>query len=87
AWTITDQEEFDRVAGTLRPEKNWNLTVGASHRFDRLTITGDVFYNDIRNRLLSAAIGTQFAQINTVRLMPKMHVIGADLGITADLTD
>ncbi|MGX8249378.1 hypothetical protein, partial [Escherichia coli] len=27
AWTITDQEEFDRVAGTLRPEKNWNLTV------------------------------------------------------------
>ena len=61
--------------------------MGASHRFDRLTITGDVFYNDIRNRLLSAAIGTQFAQINTVRLMPKMHVIGADLGTTADLTD
>ncbi|MDR6692597.1 TonB-dependent receptor [Stenotrophomonas sp. 1337] len=87
AWTISDQKEFDRVAGTLRPEKNWNLTVGASHRFDRLTVTGDVFYNDIRNRLLSAAIGTQFAQINTVRLMPKMHVIGADLGITADLTD
>lgn len=85
AWTITDQEEFDRVAGTLRPEKNWNLTVGASHRFDGLTVTADVFYNDIRNRLLSAAIGTQFAQINTVRLMPKMHVIGADLGITADL--
>ncbi|QKW58575.1 TonB-dependent receptor [Stenotrophomonas sp. NA06056] len=87
AWTITDQQEFDRVAGTLRPEKNWNLTVGASHRFDRLTVTADVFYNDIRNRLLSAAIGTQFAQINTVRLMPKMHVIGADLGITADLTE
>ncbi|PTT40432.1 TonB-dependent receptor, partial [Stenotrophomonas sp. HMWF022] len=87
AWTITDQQEFDRVAGTLRPEKNWNLTVGASHRFDRLTVTADVFYNDIRNRLLSAAIGTQFAQINTVRLMPKMHVIGADLGVTADLTD
>ena len=85
AWTITDQQEFDRVAGSLRPENNWNLTVGASHRFDRLTLTGDVFYNDIRNRLLSAAIGTQFAQINTVRLMPKMHVIGADLGITADL--
>ena len=40
-----------------RPE-NWNLTVGASHRVDRLTITGDVFYNDIRNRLLSGAIGT-----------------------------
>ncbi|WP_369039370.1 TonB-dependent receptor [Stenotrophomonas maltophilia] len=87
AWTITDQDEFERVAGTLRPEKNWNLTVGASHRFDGLTVTADVFYNDIRNRLLSAAIGTQFAQINTVRLMPKMHVIGADLGITADLTE
>lgn len=87
AWTISDQDEFDRVAGTLRPEKNWNFTVGATHRFERLTLTGDVFYNDIRNRLLSAAIGTQFAQINTVRLMPKMHVIGADLGITADLSE
>jgi len=87
AWTISDQDEFDRVAGTLRPEKNWNFTVGATHRFERLTLTGDVFYSDIRNRLLSAAIGTQFAQINTVRLMPKMHVIGADLGITADITD
>ncbi|AWH19248.1 TonB-dependent receptor [Stenotrophomonas sp. ZAC14D2_NAIMI4_7] len=87
AWTVTDQEEFDRIADSLRPEKNWNLTVGATHRFDRLTLTGDVFYSDIRNRLLSAAVGTQFAQINTVRLMPKMHVIGADLGITADLGD
>lgn len=87
AWTVTDQEEFDRIAGSLRPEKNWNLTVGATHRFERLTLTGDVFYSDIRNRLLSAAVGTQFAQINTVRLMPKMHVIGADLGITADLGD
>ena len=87
AWTISDQDEFDRVAGTLRPEKNWNFTVGATHRFERLTLTGDVFYNDVRNRLLSAAIGTQFAQINTVRLMPKMHVIGADLGVTADLSE
>ncbi|AWH30852.1 TonB-dependent receptor [Stenotrophomonas sp. YAU14A_MKIMI4_1] len=87
AWTVTDQEEFDRIAGSLRPEKNWNLTVGATHRFERLTLNGDVFYSDIRNRLLSAAVGTQFAQINTVRLMPKMHVIGAGLGITADLGD
>ncbi|KAF1015196.1 MAG: hypothetical protein GAK31_02686 [Stenotrophomonas maltophilia] len=87
AWTITDQDEFDRVAPTLRPEKDWNLTVGGTHRFERVTVTADVFYSDIRNRLLSAAIGTQFAQINTVRLMPKMHVIGANLGVTTDLTD
>ncbi|WMJ71443.1 TonB-dependent receptor [Stenotrophomonas sp. 24(2023)] len=87
AWTITDQEEFDRIAHTLRPEKDWNLTIGGTHRFDRATVTADVFYSDIRNRLLSAAIGTQFQQINTVRLMPKMHVIGANLGVTADLTE
>ena len=85
AWTISDQQEFDHVAGSLRPEKDWNLTLGGNHRFDRATVTADVFYSDIRNRLLSAAIGTQFAQINTVRLMPRMHVLGANLGVTADL--
>ena len=35
AWTITDQEEFDRVAGTLRPERT-----GTSPWVHRIASTG-----------------------------------------------
>lgn len=87
AWTVSNQEEFDRVAQSIRPEKDWNLTAGATHRFDNLTLTYDAFYSVIRDRLLSAAVGSQFAQINTVGLMPRMHIFGADLGLTADLSN
>ncbi|MEL4891491.1 TonB-dependent receptor [Xanthomonas protegens] len=86
AWTVPDQATFDRLTRRLRPEQDWNLTVGGTHRFDRATVTADVFYGDIRNRLLSAAVGTQFAQVNTVQVMPRMHTFGADLGVTVDLT-
>jgi len=86
AWTVSNQEEFNKVAQTIRPEEDWNFTAGATHRFDRLTVTYDAFYSVIRNRLLSAAVGSQFAQINTVGLMPSMHMIGADLGLTADVS-
>ena len=87
AWTVSNQDEFDRVARSIHPERDWNLTAGATHRFDHLTLTYDAFYSVIRDRLLSAAVGNQFAQINTVGLMPRMHIIGADLGLTADLSD
>lgn len=87
AWTVSNQEEFDRVAQSIRPEKDWNFTAGATHRFDGLTVTYDAFYSLIRDRLLSAAVGSQFAQINTVGLMPRMHIIGADLGLTADVSN
>ncbi|MCI2244534.1 TonB-dependent receptor [Xanthomonas sp. PPL568] len=86
AWTVPDQAMFDRLARHLQPEQDWNLTVGGTHRLDRATITADVFYGDIRHRLLSAAVGTQFAQVNTVQVMPRMHTFGADLGATVDLT-
>lgn len=86
AWTVSSQDEFDKVIQSIRPEKDWNITAGFTHRFGSLTLTYDAFYSAIRDRLLSAAIGSQFAQINTVGLMPKMHIIGTDLGLTADVS-
>lgn len=87
AWTVSNQSEFDHIAQSIKPEKDWNLTAGATHRFHDLTLTYDAFYSAIRNRLLSAAVGSQFAQINTVGLMPRMHIFGADLGLTADVSN
>lgn len=87
AWTASTQEEFDKAVQSIHPETDWNLTTGVVHRFDRATITWDAFYSDIRNRLLSASVGTQFSQVNTVGVMPRMHIVGTDLGVTADVTD
>jgi hypothetical protein len=87
AWTVSNQAEFDRVAQSIHPEKDWNLTAGTTHRLDNLTLTYDAFYSVIRDRLLSAAVGSQFSQINTVGLMPRMHIFGTDLGLTADITN
>ncbi|WP_343161866.1 TonB-dependent receptor [Luteibacter sp.] len=86
AWTASNQEEFDKAVQSIHPETDWNLTAGVVHRFDHATVTWDAFYSDIRNRLLSASVGTQFAQVNTVGVMPRMHIIGTDLGITADVS-
>ncbi|GAA0913644.1 TonB-dependent receptor [Rothia nasimurium] len=85
-WTVSSQDEFDKAVQSIRPESDWNLTAGVAHRFDNVTLTYDAFYSVIRNRLLSAAVGSQFAQVNTVGVMPRMHIFGSDLGLTADLS-
>jgi hypothetical protein len=85
-WTVSSQDEFDKVARRLRPEQDWNVTLGATHRLDGLTLTYDAFYSDIRHRALSVAVGSQFAQVNTVGLMPRMRIVGADLGVAMDMS-
>ena len=87
AWTVSNQAEFDRIAQFIRPEKDWNFTTGSTHRFANLTLTYDAYYSVIHDRLLSAAVGSQFDQVNTVGLMPRMHIIGTDLGLTADVSN
>ncbi|MTK64747.1 MAG: TonB-dependent receptor [Methanobacterium sp.] len=87
AWTASDQQTFDAAVKSLRPETDWNFTVGAARRFDGISITYDAYYSMINNRLLSAAIGSQYAQVNTVGVVPHSHIIGSDAGITAKFLD
>lgn len=84
AWTVSDQATFDVAVPTLRPERDWNVTLGAAHRFGGLSTTFDAFYSRISNRLLAAAIGSQFNQVYTVGDVHHMHIIGADLGLNAN---
>jgi iron complex outermembrane recepter protein len=84
-WTVSDQQTFDTAVHTIRPETDWNATLGTAHRFGRINATFDLFYSRIDNRLLSAAVGSQFDQVYTVGDVPRMHILGSDLGINADL--
>jgi len=83
AWTASDQQTFDSAAKSLHPETDWNFTAGFAHRFDGISLTYDAYYSIIDNRLLSAAVGSQYAQVNTVGLVPHSHIIGTDDGVTA----
>jgi hypothetical protein len=85
-WTVSTQEEFERVRPAIRPAKNWNMTTGVTQWLDGVTLTYDAYYSAIRDRLLSAAVGSQYAQVNTVSVMPRTHVVGADVGTTFDLS-
>jgi len=81
-WTASDQETFDVEAQSIHPEKDANLTIGAAHRFDAVSVSLDGYYSSIDNRLISASVGTLHAPVNTNGDVPHSHIVGTDLGAT-----
>jgi len=86
-WTVSTQQLFDSEAQSLRPEHDWNFTFGTAHRFGTVSLSVDGYYSLIYNRLLSAAINNLFQIENTVGAVRKSHIVGADVGFTAQLGD
>ncbi len=78
AWAADSQELFDAALATLKPEKDWNFTVGGYHRFGPLSINVDAYYGIILNRLLNGTSGPQFNPVRTVGVVPRSTLIGAD---------
>jgi iron complex outermembrane receptor protein len=84
-WTVSTQQLFDSEAQSLQPEHDWNFTFGAAHRFGEISLSVDGYYSLIYNRLLSAAINNLFQIENTVGAVRKSHIVGSDVGFTAQL--
>jgi iron complex outermembrane receptor protein len=82
-WTVSTQQEFDSVARNIRPEHDWNLTIGTAHRFGEISLSVDGYYSLISNRLLSATVNNLFEIVNTVGDVDRSHIVGADVGFTA----
>ncbi|WP_171012561.1 MULTISPECIES: TonB-dependent receptor [unclassified Sphingomonas] len=78
AWAADNQELFDAARATLKPEKDWNFTVGGYRRFGALSINIDAYYGIILNRLLNGTSGPQFNPVRTVGIVPRSELIGAD---------
>lgn len=78
AWAADSQALFDAALATLKPEKDWNFTVGGYRRFGRLSINIDAYYGVILNRLLNGTSGPQFNPVRTVGIVPRSELIGAD---------
>lgn len=79
AWAATDQDTFDAARKTLRPERDWNLTLGAFHNFGPVKINADLYYTQVLDRLLNGTTGPQFAPIRSVGTVSKSEILGADL--------
>jgi iron complex outermembrane recepter protein len=82
-WTAPDQAAYDAASSTLKPERDWNFTAGASRRFGAINVTSDAFYSLVLNRLLNPTSGAQFTPVRMVGVIPQSHIVGADLGFTA----
>ncbi len=82
-WTASNQQIFDTVARNIRPEHDWNFTMGIAHRFGDISLSVDGYYSRISNRLLEAAVNNLFEIVNTVGDVQKSHLVGADVGLTA----
>jgi hypothetical protein len=78
AWAADSQELFDAARATLKPEKDWNFTVGGYHRLGALSINVDAYYGIILNRLLNGTSGPQFNPVRTVGVVPRSELFGAD---------
>ncbi|WP_034159705.1 TonB-dependent receptor [Sphingomonas sp. ERG5] len=85
AWAADDQATFQAALPNLKPEKNWNFTVGAYRRLGAFRINLDAYYGIVQNRLLNASTGPQFNPIRTVGIVPRSTIIGTDITVSADL--
>jgi iron complex outermembrane receptor protein len=86
-WTVSSQQVFDSLTHSIRPEHDWNLTIGTAHRFGDISLSVDGYYSLISNRLLSATVNNLFEIVNTVGDVDRSHIVGSDVGLTAQLGD
>ncbi|MES2096814.1 MAG: TonB-dependent receptor [Pseudomonadota bacterium] len=85
AWAADTQEIFDEARALLRPERDWNFTVGGYHSFGAVTLNLDAYYGLVFNRLLNGASGPQFDPVRTVGIVPRSSLIGGDAIIDVKL--
>jgi iron complex outermembrane recepter protein len=85
AWAADTQEIFDAARALLRPEKDWNFTVGGSRNFGAVSLNLDAYYGLVLNRLLNGTSGPQFDPVRTVGIVPQSSLIGGDAMIGAEL--
>lgn len=85
AWAADSQAIFDTARAMLRPERDWNFTMGGFHAFGPVSLTLDAYYGIVLNRLLNGTSGPQFAPLRTVGIVPRSRLIGADAIASAKL--
>ena len=83
AYAADSQAIFDAALPTLRPEKDWNFTVGAAHEIGPFSINLDGYYGIINNRLINGSSGPQFSPVRSVGTVSRSQLIGGDIQVTA----
>jgi len=85
AWAADTQDIFDAARALLKPEKDWNFTVGGYHSFGAVSLNLDAYYGLVSNRLLNGTSGPQFDPLRTVGIVPRSSLIGGDAILSAKL--
>jgi len=85
AWAADSQAIFEAAAPTLKPEKDWNFTIGGYHDFGPLSVNLDAYYGIVLNRLLNGTSGPQYAPVRSVGIVPQSQLVGADAIVSAKL--
>ncbi len=86
AWAADNQDIFDTARALLRPERDWNFTVGAYRDFGAISLNLDAYYGLVLDRLLNGTSGPQFAPVRTVGLVSRSRLIGSDAIISVKPT-
>ncbi|MET4898695.1 TonB-dependent receptor [Sphingomonadaceae bacterium jetA1] len=85
AWAADSQALFDAALPTLRPERDWNFTLGGYRSFGAVRINLDVYYGIILNRLLNGTSGLQYEPVRSVGIVPRSTLWGADAIVSATI--
>ncbi|MDZ5647732.1 TonB-dependent receptor [Nitrospirillum sp. BR 11828] len=83
AWAADSQDIFDAARALLKPERDWNFTVGAYHDFGDLSLTVDAYYGIVLDRLLNGTSGPQFNPVRTVGIVSRSSLVGGDATVSA----
>ncbi|MFT8791202.1 TonB-dependent receptor [Komagataeibacter saccharivorans] len=81
-WGVSNQETFDQLKKTIRPETAWVYDVG--YRYNSSLITGSLnaYHADFSNRLQSLTGGTIIQPISTVVNVGSVSMYGVDALLT-----
>jgi hypothetical protein len=82
AWAADSQALFDAALPTLKPETDWNITLGGFHSFGMIDLSLDAYYGIISNRLFNGSSGPQYAPVRSIGIVPRSTLIGADAIVT-----
>lgn len=88
-------ERFSSRFGTaipnpnVKPERATSFELGGEMQIARVNVSGALFYSDIEDALIQVpvALGPPFGTVNQTRNAGDGEYYGAELAVTADLTD
>lgn len=82
AWGVTNQQTFQQIHNRLKPETDWDYTIGYRYASKLLSASLDLYHVDFSNRLQSLTSGSIISPVSTLINVGSVTMNGLDAALT-----